>query len=55
MLFSSKDMDSCKENMPDKVSEDKILQEMFQLNDKPGGYQPKESNLVDTFDLVAED
>ncbi|KAK1352611.1 SNF2 domain-containing protein CLASSY 4-like [Heracleum sosnowskyi] len=61
MVFSSKDVDSFKQNMPDIVSEDKILQGMFQRNDQLGGlfkqiiYQPKESNLVDTFDLVAED
>ncbi|XP_074330399.1 SNF2 domain-containing protein CLASSY 3-like [Apium graveolens] len=58
MVFSSKDGMVCKENIPDKVFEDKILEEMFQRNDKLGGmfekilYQPRESNLVDTFDLV---
>lgn len=58
MVFSSKDGIVSKENIPDKVFEDKILEEMFQRNDKLGGmfekilYQPRESNLVDTFDLV---
>lgn len=61
MVFSSKEMDSCRESMPNIVSEDKILHEMFQRNEKLGGmfkqniYQPKESNLVDTFDLIAKE
>ncbi|KAL1832862.1 hypothetical protein ACET3Z_002513 [Daucus carota] len=59
MLFSSKDTDSLQKNSPDMVSEDRILQEMYQQNDKLGGlfkqilYQPKESDLIDTFDVVA--
>ncbi|WOG90158.1 hypothetical protein DCAR_0209401 [Daucus carota subsp. sativus] len=59
MVFSCKDgVGSCKENIPSKVFEDKILEEMFQRNDKLGGmfekilYQPRESDLVDSFDLV---
>ncbi|KAK1352617.1 SNF2 domain-containing protein CLASSY 3-like [Heracleum sosnowskyi] len=61
MVFSSKDMDSLQENMQDMVSEDRILQEMYQQNDKLGGlfkqivYQPKALNMVDTFDMVAEE
>ncbi|KAL8100836.1 SNF2 domain-containing protein CLASSY 3-like [Apium graveolens] len=61
MVFSSKDMDSLQENMQDMVSEDRILQEMYQQNDKLGGlfkqivYQPKLSNMVDTFDMFADE
>lgn len=61
MVFSSRDMDSLQENMQDMVSEDRILQEMFQQNEKLGGlfkqivYQPKVLKMVDTFDLVAEE
>ncbi|KAL1832861.1 hypothetical protein ACET3Z_002512 [Daucus carota] len=60
IVFSSDDKDSCKENVPKMVSEDEILQKMIQHNDKLGGlikqivYQPKDSNLIDTYDLVAE-
>ncbi|KAK1370930.1 SNF2 domain-containing protein CLASSY 4-like [Heracleum sosnowskyi] len=36
MVFSSKEMDSCRESMPNIVSEDKILHEMFQRNEKLG-------------------
>ncbi|WOG83706.1 hypothetical protein DCAR_0102883 [Daucus carota subsp. sativus] len=60
IVFSSDDKDSCKENVPKIVSEDEILQKMIQHNDKLGGlikqivYQPKDSNLIDTYDLVAE-
>ncbi|KAK1352618.1 Snf2 domain-containing protein classy 3 [Heracleum sosnowskyi] len=61
IVFSSNDEDGCKENAPNIVCEDEILQKMFQHNDKLGGmfkeiiFQPKESNLIDTFDLVAEE
>ncbi|KAK1359439.1 SNF2 domain-containing protein CLASSY 4-like [Heracleum sosnowskyi] len=37
IVFSSNDEDSCKENVPNIVCEDEILQQMFQHNDKLGG------------------
>lgn len=58
LVFSSKDMNSCKEKMSSAVSEDEILEAMVQHNDKLGNmfqniiYQPKESDLVGTYDLV---